>query len=148
MFEAMLLDPGSQQAGIGGYPETVISAAVPGILIAFLSFYCGSCCCCQRCCCQKRSCCRSCRFTPSTTRVYSFMFQMYPLTFYAVAAFLIFIFAIVGIDSGSGKFVNAFIRGSCTIDTGEFFLSIYRAYCFLPPHPPPPQYSYRFTTKQ
>lgn len=115
MFEAMLSgkpttgDPTTYMMGI------FTTLMIPGLVFFLLNCQCGFCCCCARCCCAKK--CGNCNFTPSSTRIYGVMFQMAPIVAYAVVATLIFVFAIVGMTDGSSKFANAFIRGSCTIDT-------------------------------
>tara|TARA_B110000208_G_C11604691_1_gene371389 strand:- start:182 stop:793 length:612 start_codon:yes stop_codon:yes gene_type:complete len=105
MFEEMLTgkpvttgDPMTYMMGI------FTSLMLPGLLFLILNCQCGFCCCCARCCCTKQ--CSNCNFTPSSTRSYGVMFQTIPIVAYAVLAFLIFVFAIVGMTDGSSKFAN------------------------------------------
>ena len=94
---------------------TIVALILPGLLFLILNKCCCIFCCCGRTCCKAN--CNKCCFTPSSSKQYNKMLQMLPAIGYTALAFLIFLFGIIGMSSGSGAFANAFIRGSCMIDT-------------------------------
>lgn len=114
IFEKMLTNPSEKVVGFETYlSNTLVSLAVPGLVFVILNFFGGFCCCCSRCCCAGKCTC----FQASTTKQYNILFRNAPMALYGVLAFIIVVFGIVGITSGSGAFANSFIRGACTVDT-------------------------------
>ena len=101
------------------YVGILMQMIVPGVIFLVFNLCCGKCCCCGRCCCNKFCAgkCTTCCFTPSSTKVYGKISKFGPAFIYAILAFIIFVFGIIGITAGSGAFANSFIRGGCMIDT-------------------------------
>ena len=105
--------------------EILIPMAYFGIVLFVLNLYAGVNGACSRlictCLCPKKRCCCTC--APQTSRPYTNFQGMLPTVGFGITGLVAVILAIVGMAAGSGAFANAFIRGTCMVDTTRVRLS-------------------------
>ena len=99
--------------------DVLTPLAVLGVVFGIINLYSGINGICSRllctCLCPKWRCCCTC--TPAANRPYTQLEGVTPVVTFGITGVAAFVLAIVGMSAGATAFSNAFIRGSCMVDT-------------------------------
>jgi hypothetical protein len=100
------------------YATALATLAAPAILFLVLNYLCCCCCTCCHTCCKicTTNCCKCFKCIPSSEKGYGKMQKIVPVAVWSLLAMLVFIFAAVGIASGTHELNDSLVGGICQID--------------------------------